>query len=170
MFYPAPTDGRYSNGLRCLILLYVFNFKVYVFYILVTLVSVLLRPTTSLAAMAHFICTNVYWRDNVHADVIVLWLMCHVGSLCVNKILTYLVNTRFKFCDSVDGLTAVLQRIMPNRLTDWLIDWLVGWLVDWIWFNVTITFYNIHLKFEIGLSRICHNIKRYGQQHLTYLK
>ena len=48
MFYPAPTDGRYSNGLRCLILLYVFNFKVYVFYILVTLVSVLLRPTTSL--------------------------------------------------------------------------------------------------------------------------
>ena len=48
MFYPAPTDGRYSNGLRCLILLYVFNFKVYAFYILVTLVSVLLRPTTSL--------------------------------------------------------------------------------------------------------------------------
>ena len=48
MFYPAPTDGRYSNGLRCLILLYVFNFKVNVFYILVTLVSVLLRPTTSL--------------------------------------------------------------------------------------------------------------------------
>ena len=39
--------------------------------------------------MAHFICSNVYWRDNVHADVIVLWLMCHVGSLCVNKILTY---------------------------------------------------------------------------------
>ena len=37
--------------------------------------------------MAHFICTN--WRDNVHADVIVLWLMCHVGSLYVNKILTY---------------------------------------------------------------------------------
>ena len=48
MFYPAPNDGRYSNGLRCLILLYLFNFKVYVFYILVTLVSVLLRPTTSL--------------------------------------------------------------------------------------------------------------------------
>ena len=52
MFYPAPTDGRYSNGLWCLILLihhtYVFNFNVHVFYILVSLKSVLLRPTMSL--------------------------------------------------------------------------------------------------------------------------
>ena len=50
MLYPTPTDGRYSNGLRCLILLIYqmcLNFDVYVFYILVSLVSVLLRPTTS---------------------------------------------------------------------------------------------------------------------------
>ena len=38
--------------------------------------------------MAHFIYTNVFWLDNVHADVIVLWLMCHIGSLGVNNILT----------------------------------------------------------------------------------
>ena len=38
---------------------------------------------------------NLYWRDNVHADVIVLWLMCHVGSLCVNKILTYYLISSF---------------------------------------------------------------------------
>ena len=39
-----------------------------------------------------FICTNVYWFGNVHADVIVLWLVRLVGSLCVNKLLTYLLT------------------------------------------------------------------------------
>ena len=51
IFYPAPTVGRSSNGLRCLILLIyhmclIFMYKF--FYILVSLVSVLLRPTTIL--------------------------------------------------------------------------------------------------------------------------
>ena len=51
MFYPAPTDGRYSNGLRGWLFHYticVWFFMYTSFYILVSLVSVLLRPTTSL--------------------------------------------------------------------------------------------------------------------------
>ena len=54
-------------------------------------------------AMAYFICTNVYWRGNVHADVFVLWLVCHVGSLCVNKILTYLLYPKFQEKPHLDG-------------------------------------------------------------------
>ena len=59
------------------------------FYILESLYR--FCKTDNEPAMAHLIWTNVYWRDNVHADVIVLLLMCHVGSLRVYKILTYLL-------------------------------------------------------------------------------
>ena len=51
MSNPAPTDGRYSNGLWCLILLIYHMCLIFFytpFYILVSLVSVLLIPTTSL--------------------------------------------------------------------------------------------------------------------------
>ena len=70
MIYPATTDGHYSNGLR----------------------GIGVVKTDNEPAMAHFIYINVYWHDNVHADVIVLRLMCHVGSQCANKILTYLLT------------------------------------------------------------------------------
>ena len=66
---------------------YVFDFYVCVFYILVFEIAAV--KTDNEPAMAHFICTHVYWLENVHAGVIVWWLMCHVGSLSVNKILTY---------------------------------------------------------------------------------
>ena len=36
---------------------------------------------------------DVYWRDDVHADVIVLWLICHVGSLCVKKNSNLFIST-----------------------------------------------------------------------------
>ena len=64
MFYPAPTDGRYSNGLRCLRLLYFSKFGIGVV------------KADNEPAMAHFICANVYWRDNVHADVPCWLFMC----------------------------------------------------------------------------------------------
>ena len=54
MFYPSPTDGRYSNGLWCLILLIYHMCLILIytsFYILVSLISVLLRPTTSLLSL-----------------------------------------------------------------------------------------------------------------------
>ena len=80
MFYPTPTDGRYSNGLRCLNTFnipYVFDFYVYVVYFSKFGIGV---KTYNGPALAHFICTNVYWRDNVYADVIVLCFMCQVGA------------------------------------------------------------------------------------------
>ena len=59
MFYPAPTDGRYSNGLMCLIFLYVFNFKsIRLLYFSNFGIGVV--KTDNEPAMAHFICTNVY--------------------------------------------------------------------------------------------------------------
>ena len=64
MFYPAPTDGRYSHGLRCLRLLYFSKFGIGVV------------KADNEPAMAHFICANVYWRDNVHADVPCWLFMC----------------------------------------------------------------------------------------------
>ena len=54
MFYPSPTDGRYANGLWCLILLIYHMCLILMytsFYILVSLISVLLRPTTSLLSL-----------------------------------------------------------------------------------------------------------------------
>ena len=46
-----------------------------------TMFSIVVVKTDSEPVMVHFIYINVHADDNV------LWLMCHVGSLCVNKIL-----------------------------------------------------------------------------------
>ena len=51
MFYPAPTDGHYSNGLPCLILLIYHMCLIFMytsFYIIVSLILLLLRLTTNL--------------------------------------------------------------------------------------------------------------------------
>ena len=131
MFYPAPTDGRYSNGLRCLILLYVFNFKVYVFYILVTLVSVLLRPTTSL-----------------------LWLilsvpMCIDVTMCMLMLLFYDSCAMLALYVSIKFLlTYYVQKVITWNVSLYVLITPRNWLKRWI---IGIVLHVCHVYFHIIL-------------------
>ena len=131
MFYPAPTDGRYSNGLRCLILLYVFNFKVYVFYILVTLVSVLLRPTTSLL----WLILSVPMCIDVTMCMLMLLFYDSCAMLALYVSIKFLL-TYFIWGDFIKLLThrrnaGVLRRSW--RSCDVSVQWMIMTTTRWWW-------------------------------------
>ena len=102
MCYPAPTDGRYSNGLRCLILLICHMCLIFMytsFYSLVSLVSVLLRPTTSL-----------------------LWLilsvpMCIDVTMCMLILLFYDSCAMLALCASIKFLLTYINLCAHMRST-----------------------------------------------------